>query len=201
MDEENKNTNPTSNETVKSTESEVKEVPKTEEVKVETTKKVETKTAPKAEKPKKKKKVGFIVSIIIIILAIIAGAVGGAVYAIMFARTEVDLAKYVTIEFEGFEGYASFDEDDLVVDQKGLKKLLEDKKLASKLEEKLLDKAEVKENESVKNGDEIEVKFKVSEEWLKENKIKFTSDTIKLKVKDNSQLILCEVITGVYIDM
>ena len=65
-----------------------------------------------------------------------------------------------------------------------MKKALDDKKLASKLAEKLMDKATVKDNEELKNGDVIEVKFKVSESWLKENKIKLASDTIKLTVKD-----------------
>jgi len=139
------------------------------------------------ENKTKKKKIGWIVSIIIIILAIAGGAIGGAIFAKTFTRTEVDLSKYVTIEFDGYEGYASFDEEDLVVDQKGLKKLLDDKKLAKKLEEKLLAKAEVKENEALENGDVIEVKFKVSEDWLKENKIQLTSTTLKLKVKGLSE--------------
>lgn len=135
------------------------------------------------ETPKKKKKIGLIVSIIIILLLAVGGAVGGAIYAKTFAKTEIDLSKYVSMDFEGYEGYASFDEDDLVIDQKGLKKLLDSKKLARKLEEKLLAKVEVEENEAVENGDEIEVKFKVSEDWLKENKIKLKSTTLKFKVK------------------
>ena len=133
---------------------------------------------------KKKKKVGLIVSIVIILLLVIGGAVGGAIYATSFSKIEIDLAKYVSMDFKGYEGYASFDEEDLVIDQKGLKKLLDSKKLASKLEEKLLAKAEVEENEAVENGDVIEVKFKVSEDWLKENKIKLKSTTLKFKVKD-----------------
>ena len=135
-------------------------------------------------KKPKKKHTSLVVSIIIIILAIICGIVLGVLYVLKFSKTEIDLAKYVTIEFEGYEGYASFDEDDLIIDEKGLKKVLEDKKLAQKFAEKLIDKATVKENEALENGDEIEVKFKISESWLKENKIKLASDTIKIKVKD-----------------
>ncbi|MBR1540567.1 MAG: hypothetical protein IJ629_05345 [Clostridia bacterium] len=195
MDEENKKTTPASDEENKTEVKEVQEVtPKAEEkpeekavvseAKVEPQPVQTSKTEVKKDKPKKKKKVGFIVSVIFILLAVIAGAVLGAVYAIYFAKTEIDLAKYVSIEFEGYEGYASFDEDDLVIDVKGLKKALDDKKLANKLSERLMDKATVKENEELKNGDVIEVKFKVSESWLKENKIKLTSDTVKLTVKD-----------------
>ena len=204
-DESTKNTE---NEVVKTPETEASktentEAPKNEEVKVpeeekkaETQKaeqpKVEPKKEPKkdkkqdqkSDKPKKKKKIGLIVSIVIILLAIIAGAIGGAVYAIVFAKTEVDLSKYVTIEFDGYEGYASFDENDLEIDEKGLKKVLEDRKLAERLAERLLEKAEVEENEALKNGDEIEVNFKISSTWLKENKIKLTSNKIKIKVKD-----------------
>lgn len=173
MDEENKNTT-----------SDTEKVETTPEVKPVEEKKETTSEVKKEEKPKKKKKIGFIVSIIFILLAIIGGGVGGAVYAIMFAKTEVDLSKYVSIEFEGYEGYASFTEDDLIVDEKGLKKVLESRRTAEKLAERLLEKAEVEENSELKNGDTIEVKFKVSENWLKENKIKLTSDKIKIKVKD-----------------
>lgn len=183
MDEENKTSTPTSEE-IKNNEPEVKETPTVEEKaepKVETTK-VEQNTS--TTNPPKKKKNGLLISIIIIIIAVICGAVGGAIYATCFSKTEIDLSKYVSVEFKGYEGYASFTEDDLVIDQKGLKNILDSKSLANKLEEKLLKKATVKENSSLKNGDEIEVKFKVSDSWLSENKIKLASDTIKIKVKD-----------------
>ncbi|MBR2290074.1 MAG: hypothetical protein IJ867_05700 [Clostridia bacterium] len=184
--EENKTTTPETTEKPVEQKQEVpkEEQPVQEQPKQEPPKQETPKQEVKQEKPKKKKKAGLIASIIIILLAIIAGAVGGAVYAIVFAKTEVDLAKYVSIEFSGYEGYASFDEEDLVIDQKGLKKLLDSKKTAQKLAEKLLAKVQMSENENVKNGDKIEVKFKVSEDWLKENKIKLASNTIKIEVKD-----------------
>lgn len=150
----------------------------------EENKKVESANTQTTEKPKKKKKVGLIISIIFILLVVIAGGVFGVLYATVFAKTEVDLAKYVSFEFTGYEGYASVTEDDLIVDTKGLKKLLDDKSLVNKLQKKLLDKAEVSENEALENGDTITVKFKISEDWLKENKIKLTSDSIKVTVKD-----------------
>ena len=198
MDEENKNTNTTSEESVNHTEPEVKDVPKDETKtgsEVKEAPKAETKTAPESkkaepkedsqqEKPKKKKKVGLIVSIVIILLAVICGAIGGVVYALVFSKTEIDLSKYVTIEFEGYEGYASFDESDLVIDEKGLKKALDDNRLAKKLAEKIENKAEVKENEALENGDKIEVKVKLSNDWLKNNKIKLTSETFTITVKD-----------------
>ena len=188
MDEENKNINPTSDEVEKNTEPEVKETPKAEPVPAPEPEpiKEEPKVEPKVEeKPKKKKKTGLIISIVLILLIVIGGAIAGTVYALMFSKTEVDLSKYVSIDFEGYyEGYASVDEDDLVIDQKGLKKLLDDKSLAKKLEKKLLDKAVVEDNENLKNGDEVEVKFKISDEWLKENKIKLTSNKVVIKVKD-----------------
>lgn len=135
-------------------------------------------------KTKKKKKTGLIVSIVIILLAIIAGSVGGVLYSTLLKKTTVDLSKYISIEFEGYEGYASFNEEDLVFDQKELKKVLDSKKLAEKLEQKLLAKVEISNNEKLSNGDEIEIKFKISEDWLEENKIELASDTIKIKVKD-----------------
>lgn len=179
---------------------ETKNEKKDEPVKVEA-KKEEPKSAPQPQpepakastsnnytqtvnEPVKKKKSGFKISFIFILLVVIAGAIGGAVYATMFAKTEIDLAKYVSIEFEGYEGTASFDTDDLVFDTKGLKKALNNKSLATKLEKKLSSKATMKNSEKLKNGDKIEIKFKVSESWLQENKIKLASDTINLTVKD-----------------
>lgn len=140
----------------------------------------------KQQEPIKQKnnKNGFIISLIIIIIAIILGSIGGFIYANNFSKTEIDLSKYVTINFKGYDGSASFDEYDVEINEKELKKILDDKKLASKLVNKLADKIIVKENDHLKNGDTVEVKFKISENWLKENKIKIISNTVKIKVKD-----------------
>ncbi len=172
MDEENekKETTPTENEEI------VKEDVK-EEQKVESTVEVD-------KKPKKSKK-GLIISIIIILVIIIACAIAGFVYATFFSAKEIDLSKYISFETSGnYNGYASFDEYDLTVDKKGLRKIIDDRKTVNKLEERILEKSEVETNENVKNGDKIKVTIKISDDWLKEYKIKLKSKSFEITVKD-----------------
>lgn len=183
---ENEESKETSKDKEKSKEEPKKEDSKKKEKKEKVKKVKEPK--PKKEKTpeeKKKSKKRAIISIVIVIIAIVVGVVLGVVYALFFSRIKIDLTKYVSLNTEGaYNGFAEFTTDDLVIDEKGLKKALDSKKLAEKLEKRLLNKAEVTENSDVKNGDEIEVKFKVSEDFQKENKIKINSEKIKIKVSD-----------------
>lgn len=134
--------------------------------------------------PKKKKKnIKLIISIVLIVLAIIAGIVGAIVYCLVFTKTEIDLSKYISIEFEGYEGFVEVDESDINIDAKALKKAVDDSAISKKLLSKIEDTIEVEDNEELKNGDEVTVKVKLKESFLKENKLTLKSDTIKIKVE------------------
>ena len=119
----------------------------------------------------KKKKNGLMISVIVIIISAVIGAVGAVIYCFGFSRTEIDLSKYVSIEFEGYEGYATVDESDIVIDQKALKKELDDSKLAKKLVTKIENKLKLDNTENLKNGDEVKLKsenFTIKVEGLEE---------------------------------
>ncbi len=131
--------------------------------------------------PKKSNK-GLIAAIIIIVVLIAIGVTIGVLYFTVFNKTEVDLSKFISIEFDGYEGSASCDEYDLIYDEDGLKEELDSRSKAEKLIDKIKDKVTLKNNEKLSNGDEVEVKIKVSDSWLKDKKIKLKSDIVKIKV-------------------
>lgn len=192
-EENNKENNVKNDDTSKEKTPDVKEEAKKEpqESKTEPTKVENKETSNKTEKttttsnePKKKKKhTGLIVSIVLIILAIIIGAISAVVYCFVFATTEIDLAKYISFDVEGYEGYVNVTEENIHIDEKALKKEIDDSSVSKKLISKLEDAITVEENEKLKNGDEVTIKVKLKESFLKDNKLKLKSDEIAIKIE------------------
>lgn len=155
---------------------------KNENVEKETPVNVDTSSTPENSANKtaepKKKKAGTKIAVIIIILAILAGGIGAAVYFLIFAPKEIDLSKYLTVEYAGYNGYATAT---VTIDEKELKKELDDSKLAKKFAEKA--KIEIKDNEDLKNGNNLQVKVDISSTWLENNKLKLKSDNVSIKVE------------------
>ncbi len=138
----------------------------------------EKKKKEKKQKEGKKKHTGLKVSIIIILLAIIAGAVGSLVYFLFFSATTIDLAKYIDIEYKGYDGYASAD---IEINEKELKNVIKDSSVAKKFIKKV--ELEADNEKNLSNGDEIKIKVTISDSFLEENKLKLKENKIKIKVE------------------
>ena len=155
----------------------------------------------KDTKPKKKKH-GLLIVFILILIAAIAGAAAAAVYYLKFAAQEIDLSKYISLDMDGkYNEYASFTEDDIVIDEKGLKADIDDTAIAKKLISRIEKKAEVEENEDLSNGDKVTIKLKLGDDWLKENRLKLTSDKIEIKVEDLDDTEAVDLFDGIEIEV
>ncbi len=151
------------------------EKPKKEETKTEDVSK-ETKASTEAN-PKKKSK-GPLIAIIVVIVAIIIGAIAGAVYFICFSAKEIDLTKYISVTYDGFNGHGEV--DTIEINQKELNKFLDDSSLSRKFKNKI--ELEVENTEYLKNGDNLKVKASISSSWLEEHKLKIKDKSITIKV-------------------
>ena len=129
------------------------------------------------EAPKKKKKKGLIAVIILFILAII-GTVIGCLYAFVFSVKTVDLAECLKIEYKGYDGYGTAK---IELDQDKLKDKLDDSSTAKSFIKKA--ELEIGDTQNLSNGDEIEVKIKISDSFLEDNKIKLKDKKVKVTVK------------------
>lgn len=147
------------------------EEPKKQE-KTEASKKKEEKTEKKEAEPKKKRK-GPIVALILIVIAI-AVAVGAF---FIFKTTTIDLTECLSIEYDGYSGYAIAN---VTVDEKAIRKQIDDYGVAKDFAKKI--EIEVENTENLSNGDEIAVKAKISSSFLEENKLKIKDKTVKITV-------------------
>lgn len=148
-----------------------KEEPKKKE-KTEVSKEKQEKTEQKENAPKNKHK-GLIIALVLIIVAIVA-----AVCAVLMLRTTtIDLAECLSIEYDGYSGYAVATVE---VDEKAIRKQIDDYGLAKDLAKKI--EIEVENTENLSNGDEITVKADISSSFLEENKLKIKDKTVKIKV-------------------
>lgn len=145
----------------------------------------------KANSEKKKSKAKVIVTIVILVL--IAAVV--AVYFLVFARKTIDLSEFIDVEYHGYDGYAYAD----VSISKDLKKYLDDSSLYKKFVEKV--EMTVKDNENLSNDDEIEIKVKISETWLKNNKLKLKDNKVTVKVKDLEKAEVVDVFEGIEVEI
>ena len=129
----------------------------------------------------KKSKKGLKIKLILLFILLLA-IVGGICY-IRFAPKTIDLTKYIEISYDGYEGNAkataSLNEDEI-------KKIIKDKDIAEELIDEL--KIEIKNNSKLSNGDEIEINLKISDDFLKENKLKLKDSTYKVKVEGLDQV-------------
>lgn len=165
-----KNNNPESN--TKKTSSE-------ENVKKAETKKEVSKKEENSEKKPKKKMGTFKKSIIIILVVVILCAIGSLIYFLGFAPRTIDLSKYISLDYEGFDGRATVT---ATANEEALNDYLKDDDLARRFASRIEENMTLSETEDLSNGDEIEIKVKISSSWLKENRLKLENDTIKIKV-------------------
>ena len=165
-----KNNNPES--TTKKTSSE-------ENVKKSETKKEVSKKEENSEKKPKKKMGTFKKSIIIILVVVILCAIGSLIYFLGFAPRAIDLSKYISLDYEGFDGRATVT---ATANEEALNDYLKDDDLARRFASRIEENMTLSETEDLSNGDEIEIKVKISSSWLKENRLKLENDTIKIKV-------------------
>ncbi len=141
----------------------VKEQPKTKEVKEE---------ANENKAPTKKHTKAIVAGIVAVVAAIIA-----VILFLVLKTTTIDLSDCFTVEYKGFSGKAIAT---VKLNEKTLKSKIKDKDVAKKLVEKV--DFEFDNTKEYSNGDELEINVKISSSFLKKNKLKLKSNTIKIKV-------------------
>lgn len=144
-----------------------KELPKIEEVKKEVK---EKETAKKPEKKHTKAIVAGVVAVLAIVIAL--------VLFLVLKTTTIDLSDCFNVEYKGFSGKAIAT---VKLNEKALKSKIKDKDVAKKIIEKL--DFEFDNTKEYSNGDELDIKLKISSSILKKNKLKLKSDTVKIKVQ------------------
>lgn len=145
----------------------VKELPKAEEVKKEVK---EKETAKKPEKKHTKAIVAGVVAVLAIVIAL--------VLFLVLKTTTIDLSDCFTVEYKGFSGKAIAT---VKLNEKALKSKVKDKDVAKKLVEKV--DFEFDNTKEYSNGDELTIDVKISSSFLKKNKLKLKSNTVKIKVQ------------------
>lgn len=133
--------------------------------------------APKEEKNDKKKGKGFKITIIILAIALVIGIVTGLVYTLGFAPTTIDLSKYIKVEYDGYDGYATAT---IELDEDAIKDKIKDSSTARQFIKKL--ELEIDKNEKISNGDELKIKADIKSSFLKDNRLKLKDKTVKIKV-------------------
>lgn len=171
---------------------EVKAGTKKEEPKKETNPKAKKDEPKKAMEPEKKKQIIKISVIAVIILAIIIAII---VYFAVFHKKTINLADYVDVKFytetansyyydetenEAYNGYATA-EVSLDVDK--LKDLLDSKRAAERFIEKATLEVQNDNNGNLSNGDTLNVKIDISENYLDDEKLKLKDDVISIPVE------------------
>jgi len=149
-----------------------------EDKKAESKKEQKIENQPDNKKDKATKKEGKLKLPIIIVSAIVIIIIALTIlYFLVFAPKTLDLSKYLSIEYTGYDGYATATVE---IDTKALKKDIDSdiaKKFAKKAE------LEIEDNEDLKNGDELKIKVKIKNSWLEDNKLKLKDSTVKIKVE------------------
>lgn len=162
------------------------------EAKPQEPKKEETKKEKKPKDPKKKsgKKTAIgIILAIVIILAIIV------VIFCVFSRKTIDLSQYLKVEYNGYNGYATA----TVSIDKDLKSYIGDSDLYKKFVKKA--ELEIKDNEGLSNGDELVIEVSISENWLKENKLRLKSDTVTITVEGLEEADVVDVFADIEVEV
>lgn len=145
----------------------VKELPKTEEVKKEDKEKEATKT------PKKKHTKAIVAGAIALVAIIVA-----LVVFLVCRTTTIDLSDCFTVEYKGVSGKAIAT---VKLNEKALKSKIKDKDVAKDIVKKVDFKFD--NTKEYANGDELSIEVKISSSFLKKNKLKLKSNTVKIKVE------------------
>ena len=138
----------------------------------------------KKEKKKKEvdpnvpKKKGSAKTAIIIILAIcLLVGIATAVYFLFFSVQTIDMSQYITVEYDGYDGYATA----TVELDKKIKDEFEDSSIYKSFKKKV--ELEItSDNYDLKNGDTLKVKVDISKSWLEKNRLELKDKTISIKI-------------------
>ena len=174
---------------------EVKTEPKKEEPK----KTNETKSEPKKTESKKpmdpdKKKKVIRITVLVLICVVIVAAV--LIYFAVFHKKTIDLADYIEVNYytENSSSYYYDSESDtpayngyttasVSLDEDKLKDLLETRRAAERFIEKATLTVENDNNGNLSNGDTLEIKIDISENYLDDEKLKLKNDTITIPIE------------------
>lgn len=121
----------------------------------------------------KKKHTKLLVASISLIVAVIVAVI----LFFVFKTKTIDLSKCFSIKYEGYNGHATAY---IELNEKALKKEIDDSSVAKSFIKKL--EYEVENVEDLSNGDELVIKVKISSSFLKENKLKLKDNTVKIAV-------------------
>ncbi len=175
--EENKETTQVENKTEQTKEPQKQENEKQDiekakqvEVKKDEEKQQATKE-PKKEGGNSKKK--LIISISIIVIAAIIALV---LFFVLKTKT-IDLSECLSIKYDGYNGHATAI---VTLDEKALKKKIDDSSVVNNFAKK--SEIELENYKNLSNGDELIVKVKIPSSFLERNKLKLKETTIKVKV-------------------
>ena len=160
------------------------------------TSKTETKSEEAKSEKNKKKNGKFKAIFIIILIAIIIGAIFAVVYHLFLAPKEIDLSKYLTIKYDGYNNYAIAE---IEINEKDLNNYLKDSDTTKRFIKKV--NLEINDNENLSNGKNLEIEASISDDWLKENKLRIKDKKIKLQVQgleDSSIIDLSKYIEAEY---
>ncbi len=184
--------------------------PKAPEKKEEPKKTNEVKTEAKKEEPKKnneskktepkkpidsaKKKKAIRIAILVLIFVIVIAAV--IIYFAVFHKKTIDLADYIEVNYytensssyyydyesdtPAYNGYATAS---VSLDEDKLKDLLDTKRATERFIEKATLTVENDNNGNLSNGDTLEIKIDISENYLDDQKLKLKNDTITVNVE------------------
>lgn len=183
---------PVKNEEPKKSDEVKTEIKKEEPKKANEAKSEAKKAEPKKPKDPAKKKKGIMIAVlIIIIIAVIAAII---VYFTVFHRKTIDLADYINVKYytDNSSSYYYDDTDtpayngyttaQVSLDEDKLKDLLDSKRKAEKFIEKATLTVENDNNGNLSNGDTLEIKIDISNNYLKDEKLKLKDDTITVTV-------------------
>ncbi len=183
---------PVKNEEPKKSDEVKTEIKKEEPKKAKEAKSEAKKAEPKKPKDPAKKKKGIMIAVlIIIIIAVIAAVI---VYFTVFHRKTIDLADYIDVKYytDNSSSYYYDDTDtpayngyttaQVSLDEDKLKDLLDSKRKAEKFIEKATLTVENDNNGNLSNGDTLEIKIDISNNYLKDEKLKLKDDTITVTV-------------------
>lgn len=183
---------PVKNEEPKKSDEVKTEIKKEEPKKANEAKSEAKKAEPKKPKDPAKKKKGIMIAVlIIIIIAVIAAII---VYFTVFHRKTIDLADYIDVKYytDNSSSYYYDDTDtpayngyttaQVSLDEDKLKDLLDSKRKAEKFIEKATLTVENDNNGNLSNGDTLEIKIDISNNYLKDEKLKLKDDTITVTV-------------------
>ena len=109
--------------------------------------------------------------------------------------SKIDLSKYITLEYEGYNKYATAKAS---FDEKALKKDFD-----SSIAKEFIDQASlsIKNNSKLENNKDVEINISIPDSWLKKNGLELKSNTIKIKVEGLKEATEIDGFSGMKVDI